>query len=672
MKPTRPARRSAIAAASEALPGELRELGPQAGLTPREWLETDGLGGSASGTALGLRTRRYHSLLTVARGIPSDRFVLVNGIEAWLSVAGEGFPLTSQAYLPDTIVGRGLQQTELFSWEPWPRWRLRLPDGRRVEHELFMRSGFPGVCLSFRVESPRPGSLLHVRPLLSGRGPHALQRENPRFDFHGDPSLGRVIYRPYRGVPELAVWSNGQYRQDPLWYRDFKYEQEQARGLDFVEDLASPGVFTFNLAFDQGEAVLFFALEGEAAATEFSGRGPRDRYHIYRAEELALRGALGPERRAAHAYIVARGRGETIVAGYPWFTDWGRDTFISLRGLCLAVGEWDRAKQILLTWGRMLSQGMLPNCFPDGSGPPEYNSVDSALWFILAVQSLLGTLPKGETGFSGNERDQLLLVVDAIVRAFRAGTRHGIRCGEDGLLAAGAPGLALTWMDARVGGVPVTQRAGKPVEVQALWLNALHWAKERHTDVGPLLERGLRSFTERFWFDKGGYLHDVVDVDGVAGTVDESLRPNQIFAVGGLPLQLLSGERARSVVDTVERELWTPAGLRSLWQGDARYRGRYGGGPEERDRAYHQGTAWPWLLGAFVEAWLRVHGDDARARDEARERFQLPLHAQLGSAGLGHLPEIADGDAPHTPRGCPFQAWSFGEYLRIEALLEKA
>jgi predicted glycogen debranching enzyme len=650
--------------------GDLIEMSGDPNRTHHEWLETDGRGGFASGTALGIRTRRYHSILTVARGAPSDRFVLVNGIEAWLSIAGLRVPLTSQAYLPNVVSG-ALPRAEAFGWEPWPHWRLRLPDGRLVEHELFMRSGLPIVCMSFRVEAPRPGALLQVRPLISGRGPHALQRANSQLDFHGDLSLGRVIYRPYRGVPELAVWTNGQYRADPVWYRDFRYDDERERGLDYVEDLASPGVFTFNLAFDHGEAVLFFAPEGEIASTEFSGRGPRDRYHVCRAEELALRGALGAEERAAHAYLARRGHGETIVAGYPWFTDWGRDTFIAMRGLCLTLRQWMRAKQILLTWGRTLSHGMLPNCFPDGA-PPIFNSVDSSLWYVVAVHELLGTQFEDEPVVSPHERDQLLAVADAILRAFVAGTRHGIKCDQkDGLLASGAPGVALTWMDARVDGQPVTPRAGKPVEVQALWLNALHLAKDRHPDWRALFERGLRSFGDRFWFPAGGYLYDVVDVDGTPGSADESLRPNQIFAVGGLPLQILSKERARSVVDAVEKELHTPAGLRTLSPRDTRYRGRYTGGPEERDRAYHQGTVWPWLMGPFVEAWMRVRPGQEGAAKQAKERFLTPLRQRLGTAGLGHLSEIADGDAPHTPRGCPFQAWSLGEYLRIEALLEK-
>jgi predicted glycogen debranching enzyme len=637
----------------------------------REWLETDGLGGFASGTALGLRTRRYHSLLTAARGTPSDRFVLVNGIEAWWSLGGTQVVLTSQAYLPEIVTASGLLQTEVFGWDPWPNWRMRMPDARQVVHELFMHRALPCVCLSFRFEDPRPGSMLHVRPLLSGRSLHGLQRENASVDLGADLSQGRVIYRTYPHVPAVAVWSNGQYRHEPCWYRNFRYDAERARGLDFVEDHVSPGIFSFNLAFDQGEAVVFFALEGDAAATAFSGRGPRDRFHGYRAEELARRGALGTERQAAQAYVVARGKGETIVAGYPWFTDWGRDTFIALRGLCLSLGQWDRAKHVLLTWSRLLSGGMLPNRFPDGSGPPEYTSVDSAFWFAVAVQELCAALPPQDEGFNGSEREHLLAAVDAIVRGTRAGTRHGIAIAEDGLLTSGEQGLALTWMDARVDGVPVTPRAGKPVELQALWLNTLHWASERHPDLASLFDRGMQSFSERFWFQAGGYLHDVVDVDGKTGAVDESLRPNQIFAVGGLPLPLLSGERARSVVDTIERELWTPVGLRTLAPGDPRYQGRYLGGPEERDRAYHQGTAWPWLLTAFVEGWLRVHGNSARARGHARKRFLAPLRAELGAAGLGHVPEIADGDPPHTPRGCPFQAWSMGEYLRLEALLKE-
>ncbi len=670
MKPRRPGHAPGSPGLWAAGDGNLTELAQ--GGQEREWLETDGLGGYASGTALGLRTRRYHALLVGARGTPSNRFVLVNGIEAWWALGETRVPLTSQAYLPDVVTASGLLQTESFTWEPWPTWYLRLPDGRRVVHELFMHRDFPGVALSFRFEAPHPGAILHVRPLLSGRSPHALQRENAKADLGADLSQGRVIYRPYRGVPPVAVWTNGQYSHDPLWYRDFRYDAERERGFDFVEDLLSPGIFSFNLAFDRGEAVLFFAMEGDAAAMAFSGRGPRDRFHGYRAEELARRGALGRERQAAQSYLVARGKGETVIAGYPWFTDWGRDTFIALRGLCISIGQWDRAKQILLTWARLLSAGMLPNRFPDGSGQPEYTSVDSAFWFAVAVQELCAALPPKEEGFDGNERDQLLGTVDAIVRGTREGTRHGIAIAEDGLLTAGEAGLALTWMDARVNGVPVTQRAGKPVEMQALWLNTLHWVSERHPDLHVLFDRGMKSFAQRFWYPSGGYLHDVVDVDGKPGTEDPSLRPNQIFAVGGLPLALLTGERARSVVDTVERELWTPVGLRTLAPGDVRYQGHYDGGPEQRDRAYHQGTAWPWLLTAFVDAWLRVRGNGREALAEASKRFLAPLRAELAAAGLGHLPEIVDGDAPHAARGCPFQAWSVGEYLRLEARLKES
>ena len=263
------------------------------------------------------------------------------------------------------------------------------------------------------------------------------------------------------------------------------------------------------------------------------------------------------------------------------------------------------------------------------------------------------------------DRARLMLTVDEILRAYTAGTRYGICAQPDGLLAAGVPGVQLTWMDARVGETVITPRVGKPVEVQALWLNALAFAGSTTPEWQRLFDTGLASFERRFWNDARGCLFDVVDVEHASGQVDERVRPNQIFAVGGLPRPLLEGERARRMVEVVERELVTPAGVRTLAQGEQGYVGRCDGGPGTRDRAYHQGTVWPWLMGAFVDAWIRVHGGTPAARRTARDRFVLPLVDQLNHRGIGHLYEIADGDAPHTPRGCPFQAWSAGELLRI-------
>jgi predicted glycogen debranching enzyme len=313
---------------------------------------------------------------------------------------------------------------------------------------------------------------------------------------------------------------------------------------------------------------------------------------------------------------------------------------------------------------------MVPNRFPDHGEQPEYNSVDASLWYVNAVQEYLSASGSGAGTDAAREHQQLLqAAVAQILEGYSKGTRFGIHVDSDGLLAAGVQGVQLTWMDAKVGDWVVTPRIGKPVEIQALWLNALAFAVKSNPRWKDLLERGLRTFHERFWNPQRSCLFDVIDVNHEPGVNDPSLRPNQVFAVGGLPLAILEGERARQVVASVERHLWTPAGLRSLAPQEPRYVGHYAGGVRQRDGSYHQGTVWPWLMGAFVEAWLRTHGNDPTARQQARQRFLEPLLAGMHVAGQGHISEIADGDAPHTPRGCPFQAWSVAEALRLDRML---
>jgi predicted glycogen debranching enzyme len=383
-------------------------------------------------------------------------------------------------------------------------------------------------------------------------------------------------------------------------------------------------------------------------------------------ERLRRTAFLTPLDRAADAYLVTRRAGRTIVAGYPWFTDWGRDTFIAVRGLCLATGRLREARDILLEWSTTVSQGMLPNRFPDHGEEPEFNAVDASLWYVVAVHELLElAAARGEIMSSTDER-ALRDAVESIVRGYAAGTRFGIRLDSDGLLMAGAPGLQLTWMDARVGDRVITPRIGKPVEIQALWLNALAAAAAADARWNAIFERGRTTFVERFWDDSRGYSSDVVDVDHVGGTRDDTFRPNQILAVGGLPIGLLTGDRARRLVAEVERRLLTPLGLRSLAPDEPGYAPRYEGNGAARDAVYHQGTVWPWLMGAFVDAWLRAHGSTADNRREARRRFLQPLLDHLDAAGLGHVSEIADAEPPFTPRGCPFQAWSVGELIRLD------
>jgi predicted glycogen debranching enzyme len=631
-----------------------------------EWLETDGLGGFASGTVSGLRTRRYHAVLLVATTPPTGRMALVNGLEAWVETPQGRFALTSHRYAPDVVHPDGAKRIEAFDLDPWPRWTYRLEDGTRLCQELFSRHGSPIVVVSWRLLARRPGIRLEVRPLLSGRDTHSLHHENGGFRFDAETTGGILAWRPYPGVPGILARANAEYRHAPEWYRNFLSSEERNRGLDFIEDLASPGSLAWDLS--EGEAACVLAADSDETR-ELLAADPRELLTRMRAAEKRRRKFPTGLHRAADAYIVQRGSGLTIVAGYPWFTDWGRDTFIALRGLCLATGSLDVARRILVGWSDQVSEGMLPNVFDERGDAPQYNSVDASLWYVIAVYEYLRAAQAAGREPSARDRARLVAAVDAILDGYSRGTRYQIHADEDGLLACGEPGVALTWMDAKVGDWVVTPRIGKPVEVQALWLNALGIGGILGRSRGETLERGLASFRERFWNEAAGCLYDVVDDDHVPGAVDARVRPNQLFAVGGLPFTLIDGTRGRRVVDTVEKLLWTPLGPRSLAPGEPGYTPRYRGGVAERDGAYHQGTVWPWLAGAFVEAWVRVHGDDGAARQAARERFLTPLLGHLDTAGLGHISEIADAEPPFTPRGCPFQAWSVGEALRLDRVV---
>jgi predicted glycogen debranching enzyme len=630
----------------------------------REWLEADGLGGFASGPVEGGRTRRYHAWLLCAQP-DGSRLALVNGAEVTVETPGGAWPLTAQTYAGGPASGApGF--LEAFESEPWPRWTHALPDGTRVEAELAAVHGQPRVCLRWRLLSPGAGGArLVVRPFLSGRDYHSLHHENPGFRFEPEVSPAGLVFRPYPGVPGVVVGGNGHYRHQPYWYRRFHYAEEAARGLDCEEDLAAPG----ELAFDLQAGPALLSLAREDAGPALDAEGVMDAFGLERSRRAAFPSAL---HRAADAYVIDRAGGKTIIAGYPWFTDWGRDTFIALRGLCLATGRLEEARAILLRWAGTVSRGMLPNRFPDGGAEPEYNSVDAALWYAVAVHEYLEAA-RGARAPSLTERHQLVMAVEAILAGHAAGTRYRIGATADGLLAAGEPGVQLTWMDAKLGDWVVTPRIGKPVEVQALWLNALQVGVALQVPsearCRDLLARGLESFERRFWDPARQRLHDVVDVDHRPGTVDPTFRPNQLFAVGGLPFALLTGDRAQAVVDAVEAQLMTPLGPRSLGPLEAGYRPNYQGGVHERDSAYHQGTVWPWLTGPFVEAWVRVRGSTPAAKAEARRRFLRPLHTHLAEAGVGHVSEVANAEAPHAVGGCPFQAWSLGELLRLERQL---
>jgi predicted glycogen debranching enzyme len=633
-----------------------------------EWLETDGLGGFASGTTSGVATRRYHALLLAAQDPPAKRFVLVNGFRAWLETPHGAVQLTRHHFAPGVLTEADAR-VESFVSEPWPTVRYVTNAGLILIQELFVLHGSPTVLVSFRLEGSANGEKLCLRPLLSGRDFHGLQRENSAFRFEPEAQGSRLRFAPYPGVPKIDMLTNGTYSHAPEWYRNFRYAEEEQRGLACEEDLAAPGVIGFDLSLGPALWISSAATPGDALPEGVSAA----RFHENAsARERARRSSFAsPLARAADSYLVRRGSGRTIIAGYPWFGDWGRDTFISLRGLCLTTKRFSEAREILVEWSHVVSDGMLPNRFPDDNGKPEYNSVDASLWYVIATTELLND-PQGASQISPTDRQALKSAILAIVSGYARGTRYGIRRDADGLLACGEAGVQLTWMDVKVGDYVVTPRSGKPVEIQALWLNALAAVSDFAPEFAGWFESARAAFERRFWNEAGGSLYDVVDVDHQPNQVDARVRPNQIFAVGGLPLNLLSPERTRRVLDVIEQQLLTPIGLRSLTPSDPAYVPRYQGGVWQRDTAYHQGTVWPWLMGPFVEAWLKSRGSTSDAKREAQARFVAPLLAHSSSAGIGHVSEIADADPPHTPRGCPFQAWSLAELLRICALTRLA
>ena len=635
-----------------------------------EWLEADGLGGFASGTSSGIRTRRYHALLLTATTPPTGRLVLANGFDAWVDTPDGSFALSTQRYAPDVLHPDGAAHIDQFTTDPWPTWDYLLADGSRVIQEIFVQHGTGAAVVVWTLARSKGPVALRVRPFLSGRDYHSMHHENGAFRFAADRRGGVVTFTSYDGLPRVIALSNGDYRHAPDWYRRFLYTAERERGLDDVEDLASPGEFSWKLS-----------APGEQAVWVLRAGAPDDHDTLTSDEVVAfVSTARATERqrreafptlldRAADAYLVERGSGQTIVAGYPWFTDWGRDTFIAIRGLCFATGRLAEARNILLEWAGAVSEGMLPNLFTDHGETPEFNAVDASLWYVVAVHELLALIPKTSNLLNAAQQLTLETAITKIVQGYAHGTRFGIRMDDDGLLAAGVHGVQLTWMDARVGDRVITPRIGKPVDIQALWLNALQIVSRLDPAWRDVAERGQAAFRERFWNDELGRLADVVDVDHVRGTRDDAFRPNQILAVGGLPVAIVDHEQGRRIVDAVEQHLLTPVGLRSLAPGEPGYAPRYEGPPWARDAVYHQGTVWPWLIGPFVEAWVRVRGNTNRARREARTRFIEPLLAHLETAGLGHVSEIADAEPPFTPRGCPFQAWSLGELLRLDRMV---
>lgn len=635
----------------------------------REWLETNGIGGFASSTIVGLDTRRYHGLLTAALHPPGDRYLLLAKLEETLVVGDRRHELSANQY-PGVVHPNGFALQREFRLDPFPVF-VHAVDGFVLEKTVLLVHGENTVIVTYALRREGPARdeavWLEIRPLIAFRDFHATTHENGAIERHVALDDGVASVTPYRGLPTLHVAHDARAVDTAGdWYRSFEYAAERARGLDDREDLYQPFTLHFDLATSARATVVASTERRSAADAEALVAGEAARRAALVADVPRADTLRRTLLTSGDQYLARRGDGKTVIAGYPWFGDWGRDTFIAMRGLCLASGRLDDARDVLLAWTGVVSEGMLPNRFADHGEQPEYNSVDAALWFVIAARELVDAAAAAGRPLPARDVEALWGAIEAILEGYRRGTRHRIGLDPaDGLLFAGEPGVQLTWMDAKVGDWVVTPRVGKPVEIQALWLAALDAASARDARWAELLAKGRTSFVRRFWNEGAGCLYDVVDPDGRAGAVDASFRPNQIFAVGGLPVVLLDPDRARAVVDGVESRLWTPLGLRSLAPGEAGYVPHYRGGPRERDAAYHQGTVWPWLIGPFVEAWVRVRGATAEARSAARERFVSPLVDHLMDAGVAHVSEIADADPPHTPGGCPFQAWSMGELLRL-------
>jgi len=633
----------------------------------REWLETNGLGGFASSTIIGLNTRRYHGLLVAATKPPVGRLVLLSKVEETLCIDGKRFDLSANHY-PGVIHPQGFNYLKQFRLDPFPIFTYEV-EGIEIEKSVFMIHGENSTVIQYEVRKNHrpevPKNLrLEIRPLIAFRDYHGTTQENGAINRAVQERSGLASVTPYEGLPSLYLAHNAvEVQKTGDWYRNFEYDAERERGLDFSEDLFNPFALCFDLRLCRQASIIASTERRDVTqAVEYKRAEITRRRKVIVASPLEDTFAQSLAA-ASDQYLVSRGDDKTVIAGYHWFGDWGRDTMIALPGLTLSTGKYEVARSILRTFAKHVDQGMLPNRFPDAGETPEYNTVDATLWFFEAARAYLSY-----TGDLEFVRDELYPVFADIISWHARGTRYGIKVDPCGLLASGELGVQLTWMDAKVGDWVVTPRRGKPVEIQALWYNALRVMEDLASRFGDeAAQKRYRhmaavaqwSFNRLFWNEKLGCLYDVVN----GGPPDPSIRPNQIFAAS-LPHSMLPRDRARSVVEKVEEHLLTPFGLRSLAPSDPQYRGRYTGDQAARDGAYHQGTVWVWLLGPFITAYMKVNGGSGEARRQA-QAWLSPLESHLAEAGLGHISEIFEGDAPHRPCGCIAQAWSVAEILRV-------
>lgn len=625
-----------------------------------EWLDANHTGSFAMGTVAGVNTRRYHGLLIGSLHPPANRLCILPRLEETVQGNDQTFELSTVQY-PGAVQPHGFELLDEFCIDPFPKWRYRLGHNV-VEKSVCVLDRQQSVCICY---SALEDCQLSVRLCLGYRDYHSLTHRNNAIHGNAGESSDRVLFQPYPGMPALSVFhSGGIWQQDGIWLLNNEYLRELDRGLDYREDLFSPGSLLFNVRagcpvwllatiepnrfespIDQSQIDSLLAAEAE-----------RRRFTASTATARVLQRALDQFR------IVRENGSRSLIAGYPWFTDWSRDTLISLPALSAANFPKDEPQRILQQLLSNRKCGLLPNRFSDQQSVPEYNSVDGSLWFFIAAHDLVT-----RTNDIAFLRDTLFPAAQDIIEWYKRGTDFQIRVDpEDHLLSAGTPDTQLTWMDAKIGNSPVTPRNGKPVEINALWYNALRIAA---TWAG-MLERGSErnryndeagetrtSFETKFWNPSRDCLFDVVTNTGA----DPSIRPNQIFAIS-LPLPLLSRGRAQAIIKIVREKLLTPAGLRTLDPADPSYQPYFRGGVAGRDGAYHQGTVWPWLIGPFVSGYLFAYGNSVEARSYCRALLNN-LTNELITCCVGSLSEVYDGDSPRVPAGCPAQLWSVAQLI---------
>jgi len=626
-----------------------------------EWLETNGLGGWASATIINCNTRKYHGLLVAATLPPTERMVLLSKLDEKIVLQEECYELGVN-HFGDAISPTGHLYLTNFTNDLFPEWTYEV-NGIVLKKTIAMVHGENTTLVIYTVVKAPKAFSLQLLPFIAARDYHELQNKESNLWWHVDFENGVFSNQPFEQSPTIFISApNSSYEHNPTWFDHFYYEEEKNRGLFYKEDLINHGTISLNLKKGQSVGIIISTENpsGKNAIQLFEKEVTRKKVLLNKQPDNAIVKQLVL---ASDQFIVKRDENlKTIIAGYHWFTDWGRDTMISLPGLCLVTNRFDDAKKIIAAFANSVSMGMLPNRFPDHEKDPQYNNVDGTLWFFIAVYKYLHATKDTEFVLG-----TILPVFTDIIQWHYKGTRYGIKVDEDELLNAGEAGQQLTWMDAKIADWVVTPRIGKPVEVQALWYNALRiYSEVLH--LNHQMEQAAQyaakaaivkiQFRKQFWYEEGGYLYDVIDK---AKAPDASFRPNQLFAIS-LPFALIEEKEAKSLLKLIEDKLYTPVGLKTLPTYDLRYVGKYEGGVFKRDSSYHQGTVWSWLLGAYIDALVKTRG--SKGKSQAKEVIKEFSH-HLDEACVGTVSEIFDADVPNTPKGCIAQAWSVAEILRI-------